>query len=124
MSLLLFDETGELLQLLMVLQRVAAGQRLLAVPPAVIARWVEPIDTLPGRAWEVLVTLLLTSSVEEAARMTRIEVSSVKTMIKRLRRRLNRQSLPEILDQVQTRVVGQLGVLPEQAGTSRPLVER
>jgi CheY-like chemotaxis protein len=112
-SLLLFDETGDLLQLLQALQRIATGQRLLVVPPAVIARWVAPLGSLPGRAWEVLVTLLLTSGVEEAARVTGIEVSSVEAVIKRVRRRLGNQSLSEILEQVRRRVVGQLGVLPE-----------
>jgi DNA-binding NarL/FixJ family response regulator len=116
-SLLLFDDAGDLLQLLTALQRIAAGQRLVAVPPAVIARWVKPLDALAGRAWEMLVTLLLTSSVEETARMTGIQASSVETTIKRVRRRLGLRSLSELIDVTRHQVTGQLGVLPERVSS-------
>jgi CheY-like chemotaxis protein len=121
-SLLLFDETGDLLQLLTALQRVAAGQRLVAVPPAVIARWVEPLDALPGRAWETLVTLLLTSSVEKTAQLTGVQASSVATTIKRVRRRLDLRSLSELLDVTRNQVTEQLGVLPEGLSSSRSVL--
>lgn len=120
-SLLLFDEADDLLRLLQAMQRVAAGQRVLAVPPAVIARWVTPLDKLSRRAWEILVTLLLTSSFEETARLTRIEASSVETTLKRVRRRLGLRSNPDLLELTRHRVIEQLGILPEQVDApSRP----
>lgn len=120
-SLLLFDETGDLLQLLTALRRVAAGQRVVAVPPAAIARWVKPLNALPSRAWEMLVTLLLTTSVEETAQVTGIQPSSVETTVKRLRRRLGFRTLAELLDVTRNQVTDQLGVLPDRLSSSRSI---
>lgn len=111
-SVVLFDDQGDALQLLAAVHALARGQGFVAVPAAVLARWVPPLAGLSSREWEIVIATLLTPSREAVAQACGVAVESVETYWKRVRRRLTPHSQPEILEQARAQLVARLGLLP------------
>jgi DNA-binding NarL/FixJ family response regulator len=112
-SLMLFDEAGDLLQLLAALRATAEGRPFLAVSPEILVAWTEAPDGLTPREWEVLIARVFTPNRAAAAKVTGLAVASVGTYDKRIRRKLGPLSEAELAALLLDHLAAQLGIRPE-----------